>query len=163
MGGGTGTSRQRSQDFLQGVTHIKNRKLSGFGPLFSWKWGIIPRTLKNGGTRPPVPPCGGAPACVRPCQSEWCIVNTSSKKALRIQGIGRDRGQNLFTSRSRLNQWFPNFFGAFPHFVDLKPSFSSPALNNSTLLTRALMGSGELRVLMGGGGGPKGPPPYLQK
>ena len=34
-GGGTGISRQRSQDFLQGVTHIKNRKLSGFGPLFS--------------------------------------------------------------------------------------------------------------------------------
>ena len=29
-------------------------------------------------------------------------------------------------------------------------------------LTRALMGSGELHVLMGGGG-PKGPPPYLQK
>ena len=30
-----------------------------------------------------------------------------------------------------------------------------------TPITRALMGSGELRVLMGGG--PKGPPPYLQK
>ena len=30
------------------------------------------------------------------------------------------------------------------------------------MLTRALMGSGELHVLMGGGGG-KGPPPYLQK
>ena len=54
--GGTGTRRQRSQDFLQKVTHIKNWKLSGFGPLFLWKWGIIPRTLKNGGTRPPVPP-----------------------------------------------------------------------------------------------------------
>ena len=33
--GGTGTRRQRSQDFLQMVTHTKNRKLSGFGPLFS--------------------------------------------------------------------------------------------------------------------------------
>ena len=33
--GGTGTRRQRSQDFLQRVTHTKNRKLSGFGPLFS--------------------------------------------------------------------------------------------------------------------------------
>ena len=34
-GGGTGTRRQRSQDFLQRITHTKNRKLSGFGPLFS--------------------------------------------------------------------------------------------------------------------------------
>ena len=34
-GGGTGTRRQRSQDFLQRVTRTKNRKLSGFGPLFS--------------------------------------------------------------------------------------------------------------------------------
>ena len=33
--GGTGTRRQRSQDFLQRITHTKNRKLSGFGPLFS--------------------------------------------------------------------------------------------------------------------------------
>ena len=33
--GGTGTRRQRNQDFLQRVTHTKNRKLSGFGPLFS--------------------------------------------------------------------------------------------------------------------------------
>ena len=33
--GGTGTRRQRSQDFLQRVTHTKKRKLSGFGPLFS--------------------------------------------------------------------------------------------------------------------------------
>ena len=56
-GGGTGTRRQRSQDFLQRVTHTKNRKLSGFGPLFSLKWGDYPRTLKNGGrVPPPVPP-----------------------------------------------------------------------------------------------------------
>ena len=35
---------------------------------------------------------------------------------------------------------------------------------NKQDLTRALMGSGELHVLMGGGGGGgKGPPPYLQK
>ena len=33
--GGTGTRRQRSQEFFQGVTHTKNRKLSGFGQLFS--------------------------------------------------------------------------------------------------------------------------------
>ena len=33
--GGTGTRRQRSQDFLQRVTHTKARKLSGFGALFS--------------------------------------------------------------------------------------------------------------------------------
>ena len=55
-GVGAGTRRQRSQDFLQSVIHTKNRKLIGFGPLFSWKWGIIPRTLKNGGTRPSFPP-----------------------------------------------------------------------------------------------------------
>ena len=38
MGGGTegtGTRRQRSQDFLQRVTRTKNRKPSGFSPLFS--------------------------------------------------------------------------------------------------------------------------------
>ena len=34
-GGGTETRRQRNQDFLQRVTHTKNRKLNGFGPLFS--------------------------------------------------------------------------------------------------------------------------------
>ena len=33
--GGTGIRRQRSQDFLQRVNYTKNRKLSGFGPLFS--------------------------------------------------------------------------------------------------------------------------------
>ena len=33
--GGMGTRQQRSQDFLQRITHTKNRKLSGFGPLFS--------------------------------------------------------------------------------------------------------------------------------
>ena len=32
---------------------------------------------------------------------------------------------------------------------------------NDLILTRALMGSGELHVLMGSG--PKGPPPYPQK
>ena len=32
--------------------------------------------------------------------------------------------------------------------------------SQSARLTRALMGSGELHVMMGGG--PKGPPPYLQ-
>ena len=37
--GGTGTRQQRNQDFLQRVIHTKNRKLSGFGPLFSCKWG----------------------------------------------------------------------------------------------------------------------------
>ena len=32
--------------------------------IFLKMGGIIPRTLKLGGTRPPVPPCGGAPvAC----------------------------------------------------------------------------------------------------
>ena len=34
IGGGDGTRWQQSQDFLQRVTHTKNRKLSGFGPLF---------------------------------------------------------------------------------------------------------------------------------
>ena len=62
--GGTGTRRQRSQDFLQRVTHTKNRKLSGFGPPFSWKWGDYPPHSQKWGTRPSRPHCGGAPGSV---------------------------------------------------------------------------------------------------
>ena len=55
-GGGTGTRRQRRKDFLQRVTHTKNRKLSGFGPLFSWKWGDYPpHSQKWRGRVPPSP------------------------------------------------------------------------------------------------------------
>ena len=60
--GGTGTRWQRSQDFLQRVTHTKNRKLSGFDPLFSWKWGDYPPHSQKWGDASPRPPCGGAPA-----------------------------------------------------------------------------------------------------
>ena len=60
-GGGTGTRRQRSQDFFR-VTHTKNRKLSGVGPLFSWKWGIIPPLSKMRGC---VPSCYGTPGSHR--------------------------------------------------------------------------------------------------
>ena len=64
-GGGGGDQAAAKQGFSsEGNPYKKKRKLSGFGPLFSWKWGIIPRTLKNGGTRPPRPPCDGAPASI---------------------------------------------------------------------------------------------------
>ena len=61
--GGKGTRRQRSQDFLQRVTHTKTENSADLANYFPENERIIPRTLKNGGTRPPrpPPPCGGAP------------------------------------------------------------------------------------------------------
>ena len=55
--GGRGPGGSEARIFFQRVTHTKIRKLSGFGPLFSWKWGgdYPPRSKKWGGRVPPSP------------------------------------------------------------------------------------------------------------
>ena len=56
-GGGRGPGGSEARIFFRGyLTHTKNRKLSGFGPLFSWKMGEYPpHSQKWGGTCPPSP------------------------------------------------------------------------------------------------------------
>ena len=61
-GGGTGTRRAANPGFSSEATHTKNRKLSGFGPLFSWKWGgLSPALSKMGGRIPPSLPLWRSP------------------------------------------------------------------------------------------------------
>ena len=56
MGGGTGTRRQRSQDFLQRVTHTKKPKTQRIWPTIFLKMGrLSPALLKMGGRVPPYP------------------------------------------------------------------------------------------------------------
>ena len=65
MGGGRGTRRQRSQDFLQRVTHTKKSNTRRIWPTIFLKMGggdYPPHSQKWGGRVPPRPPCGGAPA-----------------------------------------------------------------------------------------------------
>ena len=103
-----------------------------------------------------------------------------------LKNCGSDTGQNLFggyVTWSDLVTWpdmtptkkittHVKFINEKPCQISLRwPSWFSSYSRRTTggsnwpppgrRLTRALMGSGELHVLMGGG--PKGPPPYLQK
>ena len=52
----------------EGNPYKKNENSADLAHYFPENGGIIPRTLKNGGTRPPRPPCGGAPGQVRSVQ-----------------------------------------------------------------------------------------------
>ena len=56
-GGGRGPGGSEARIF----SIPKTENSADLAHYFPENGGIIPRTLKNGGTRPPRPPCGGAP------------------------------------------------------------------------------------------------------
>ena len=63
MGGGGGDQAAAKPGFSSEGNPYQKPKTQRIWPtIFLKMGGIIPRTLKNGGTCPPRPPCGGAPA-----------------------------------------------------------------------------------------------------
>ena len=55
-GGGDGDQAAANPGFSSEATHTKSRKLSGFGPLFSSKWGDYPPLSQKWGEGGRVPP-----------------------------------------------------------------------------------------------------------
>ena len=61
--GGDGDQAAAKPGFSSEGNPYQKPKTQRIWPTISLKMGgIIPRTFKNGGRVPPVPPCGGAPA-----------------------------------------------------------------------------------------------------
>ena len=81
MGGGGGDQAAAKPGFSSEGNPYQKPKTQRIWPtIFLKMGGIIPRTLKNGGTRPPVPPpCGGAPAfiCRSPCRLQLASMKWS--------------------------------------------------------------------------------------
>ena len=82
--GGTGTRRQRIQDFRQRQPIPKTENSADLAHYFLKMGGIIPRSLKNGGTRPPSPPPMAEPLMSRllgggtiHCNVSLCIAAIS--------------------------------------------------------------------------------------
>ena len=89
MGGGTGTRRQRNQDFLQKVGIPITENSADLAQYFPENGGIIPRTQKWGDAfpRPPPPPVAESLAVYRQCRLHLSGLNARARSSVRYNNL----------------------------------------------------------------------------